>query len=681
MKHTFMLTAGIGAAILTSLTLNARENTRLEDGWLFKRSCDPVPTTVTVPHCWNAIDGADGAESQRQAIMADGYWRGVGTYTRSLELKPETGKRYFLRCEGASIVSEIWFNGLKIGGHTGGFGAFCTELTPFLKSDDNTLTITVDNTFNKDIPPISGDFTMFGGLYRPVTIIETPTLCINPANTFSGPGVALVQRSLTDQAAELEVSADISGAVPLNSKVVMTITDRNQHLVAQAEIPLKAGMETIRQVKNTFKINNPNLWNGIKDPYLYTIKTEVVVSGESIDEVTRQWGFRNVEIDPKRGFVLNGRVMKVHGVNRHQDKEGKGWALSDADHEEDVNIMLEMGVDAWRAAHYPHSTKMYELCDKAGILVWAEIPLVNYCHDSDTHRANANYQLEEMIRQHESHPSIVMWSLSNELGNGPNSDQQDQLIKDLFEKCKKLDPTRYCVLAASRFRKENYFVEHIGFNIYPGWYGYKPSDMGKIIQNWCDKHPGMGISVSEYGAGGSIFAHDPSEKTPKIINPWHPEEYQTYAHEAHYKAIKESGPQCWGSFVWNMFDFAADHRREGDRRGMNDKGLVSYDRKIKKDVFYFYQANWTDKPMVYIASRRFDERSQNAFEMPFKVFSNCDSVELFLNDVSLGVKSPNDMKTALFSEFKLKAGEEYTVRVKGTKGKVTVTDEYEFRTK
>lgn len=652
------------------VSAEVRDCERLEKGWQLSAPGEKTET-VSVPHCWNAIDGADGGGTTNSSVDGTGFWRGAKTYTRDLSISPKKDKRYFLRFEGASLSTDVNVNGKKIGHHDGAFGAFCYEITPFLNQDENSVSVTVDNTFNSDIPPVSGDFTMFGGLYRPVTLIETGMTCINPANPLASSGIQLSQQRLTDKEGVLDISAIISGNP---SKVVATVTDANGKQVTETVLSTENS-----ESKGTITVQNPTRWNGIQNPYLYSVTVSVYADGKKTDEVTQKWGFRTVEIDTARGFVLNGKPMKLRGVNRHQDKEGLGWALSDADHETDIRIMREMGVDAWRAAHYPQASKMYELCDEAGILVWAEIPVVDRVNKTDTFFANAKIQLHEMIQQHRNHPSIVMWGISNELGNGKNGSMSKgamELMEELYTLSKQLDPTRYCVLAANARRKENTIVDHVGFNTYPGWYGGNAESMKGIITGWCKAYPTKGICVSEYGAGASVKDHEYPVKRPKTIHPFHPEEYQTYCHEHQYRAIKNSAPQLWGSYVWNMYDFGADDRREGDHMGRNDKGLVSYDRETRKDAFYLYQANWTSEPMVHLNSRRFTER-KGITAMPFKAFSNCDTVELFLNGKSIGVQKPNDICAFEWVDVSLTSGKN-TVKAIGKKDGKTVTDSYEF---
>lgn len=681
MKHALLslslaiFSCGCAFSHRSDTVASTRETDALATGWTVCAKGE-TPQKVDVPHCWNVVDGADGGSQETASADGTGYWRGEKTYTRALKMNPKEGKRYFIRCEGASSKANVWVNGQKVGEHLGAFGAFCFEITPYLKSVKNELEIKVDNSFDSNLPPVSGDFTVYGGLYRPVTLIETNNACINPANAFATHGARFTQTALTDTAGTLSVDIDLAG-ISEKSELKVTVQDGGDKVVATQIMSLTPA-QSLAKLEMT--VPNPVRWDGIKNPYLYEVEVSLWVDGKQVDKVEQKWGFRTMEIDPKRGFVLNGKAMRLNGVNRHQDKEGKGWALSDKDHEEDVKMMREMGVDAWRAAHYPHAEKMYTLCDEAGIVVWAEIPIVDRVNETDSFFANSELQLREMISQHRNHPSIAMWSISNELGNGPNGQKckgSAKLTKTLYDISRELDPTRPCVLAACLQRKDNEIADHIGFNTYPGWYGGNAKAMGSAISSWCKKYPAKGICVAEYGAGASINCHEFPLKQPRTIHPFHPEEWQTYCHEHQYRAIKNASPQLWGSFVWNMFDFGADNRKEGDHMGRNDKGLVTFDRRTRKDAFYLYQANWTDKPMVHLTASRFAKRPESAAKMPFQVFSNCESVELFLNGKSLGRQTPDDLKIFRWDNQNLKKGH-YMVKAVGKSKNSSVSDSYAF---
>lgn len=674
------LTAGVLAVSVAVAT--AREATQLKQ-WDFNDGC--TVEKVTVPHCWNAIDGVDGGSKTNHSVDGNGYRRDAMLYARSLDVKAREDKRYFVHFGGASISSDVRVNGIKLGEHHGAFGAFCYEITPFLKKKDNVIQVTVDNRFTLDIAPLSGDFTMFGGMYRPVTLIETGPYCINPANPYANSGVTFTQTALSDAVGELEIETEVSGPQALDVWIIHTALDADGKAVASVKTPIR-DRDTIKP--NTFRrkdklsVPNPIRWHGIENPYLYTIRTALVVNGKTVDQLEHRWGFRTIEITPENGMRLNGKPYKLRGVNRHQDRSGKGWAISEEDQREDMQIIREMGVNAVRIAHYPHSTYTYDLCDEHGFLVWPEIPLVEHVHNSDSFAANAKFQMSEMIAQHRNHPSIFVWGTANEIGAGANGRKTDKeastkLLNELYAISKKEDPSRYCGITANPLKRpENDCHDLVGYNTYPGWYGSKPHEMKNAIENLMKAYPNKGISINEYGAGGSIHCHEIPAKQPKTVTPWHPEEYQLACHEGQYRAIKNAPKRLWGSFVWNMFDFGADKRTEGDRLGINDKGLVTYDRKIRKDVYYMYQANWSDNPMVHIVSRRYTVRDSDMMDVT--VFSNCDTVELFVNGDSLGTVQPDDLRKFVWKNVKFQDGKNALKAVaKSAKG--TVKDSYTFK--
>lgn len=670
MKRTMTLGALLLLTLPFSLSAAPRKTTPLTQWKL-----DGQP--VTVPHTWNAIDGADGGSPESNSVGGSGYWRGKKNYETQVNLVPQPGKRYFLNFEGASITADVEVNGQKAGRHEGAFGAFTFEITDLLKPQPpQKFKVAVDNRFNQNIPPVSGDFTMFGGLYRPVHLIETNALCIHPANPFSTSGVEIIQSSLNDELGVLEITTDLSGENTQGAQLRIIARKANGQVAAQLTKTLPQG--TINQTfNNQLTVKNPTRWHGLDNPYLYQIQVELIQGKNVIDQVDTHWGFRTIELTAERGLLLNGKPLRLRGVNRHQDMENKGWALSESDHANDIRIMLEMGVNAWRAAHYPQCKTMYDLCDRAGILVWAEIPVVDCVIDTPEFFAQAKFQMEEMIRQHRNHPSIYVWGTSNELGNGSyarkHNKNSQQLMQQLYDLSKQLDPTRYCGITHNApHRSENKIHDTNGQNTYPGWYGGDAPSMKNVIQNLCNKFPNVAVSLNEYGAGGSIQHHEWPLKRPKTISPWHPEAYQAYCHEEHLRAIKKAPAQLYGTFVWNMFDFGADQRTEGDHLGRNDKGLVSYDRKTPKDAFFLYQANWTTKPMVYITQRRFTKRTDA--KTPIRIYTNAKQVKIFLNGKLMGEPSVNDIQVAEIPEVVLKKGENRIEAVISIDGK-TIKDQ------
>lgn len=618
-----------------AFNLFAREQTRLADGWKFLPGehtnaaaadfNDADWPAVSIPHCWGWQEAQQGKP----------YYRGPGWYRRGLNFTPDTGKRYFLQFGAASTVADVYLNGKFLGAHRGGFGAFAFEITTNLAANGtNLLAVRVSNAKEPDVAPLDGDFSVYGGLYRPVQLLVTGEADFTPLDHGS-PGVAWLQTSVSATQAVLDVTAQISNAAqkPRALTLVASVLDANGNRVAGAEeniapVPGVTAPYFLRVV-----VPQPHLWNGRKDPYLYQAVVEMRSADGVIDSVVQPLGLRFYSVDPDKGFFLNGRPYHLHGVNRHQDRKDKGWAISEADMDEDLRLIQEMGCTAVRCAHYQHSDYFYSLCDRAGILVWAEIPQVNLVHNTPEFENTSRDQLLDLIRQDINHPSIFAWSLFNEIGSG--SDDPHRELQDLRNLAHGEDPSRPVIAATctEKFPEMNKIPDLLGWNIYPGWYSGTLNDYGKILDRHRHDSRFGGLCISEYGAGANVTQHEDPPRQPKPDGQWHPEEWQAKAHEAAWSAMKQR-PFVWGTFVWNMFDFAVSTRHEGGQPGLNDKGLVTYDRKTRKDAFFFYKANWSEEPVLYITSRRFTERTNAVTEV--KVYSNAQSAELHVNGVSQG---------------------------------------------
>ena len=577
---------------------------------------------VSIPHTWNANDGADGPEDERakhperqtSLEMITSYERKAVTYRRALP-DPTPGKRQFLRVGAAATVATVRVNGQEVGVHKGAFTAFCYELTKYLKPSGNALEIVVDNRRNVDIPPISGDYTMQGGLYRDVTFIETPMVCID-RTIDGGPGV------------ELDIRMD-------------------GHVTATVHV------SGAPDEKQEFFFRNPVRWSP-ETPQLYEV-TAKIASG---DAVTLPFGFRTVEFR-KDGFYLNGRRRVLKGMNRHQEVGDKGWAVSAEDDIRDIAFMKEMGVDAVRTTHYPQSDRVYGLLDREGMVSWCEVPLLNGVTHSAAFEDSLRTQYRELVTQLKHHPSIVMWSIFNELYE--NFKMPDESAEPLVERfaawAATVDTTRPQVAASDqvpRARLNRIPKDAIAFNRYPGWYNGPVEGTKKIIDELFELNPTRTCAgMSEYGGGGSVFQHgDPltpcNEKTPL-----HTEEYQAYLHSYYYRVMK-ADPRIWGMFPWVMFDFASDLRVEGDHPGINDKGMMTRDRRYKKDVFYFYKANWTKTPVVHLVGKRM--KRVGAERVNVLAFSNRGEVTLRVNGIEVAKAKPDEVNTVLFRDVQLKPG-------------------------
>lgn len=582
---------------------------------------------VTLPHTFNAQD----------ALPGSAMYQGPAWYRKTFTVRPEwKGRRVFVRFEAASLAADVYLNGTKLGRHEGGFAAFCYELTTSLTAGvPNVLAVRVDNK-RGTISPLGGDFTIFGGIYRPVSLIVTNPVDITPLD-FAGPGVYLKQTAVTDDRAEVEVTTKISNGSgqPRNVTARITVLDaKNKNVVAaRANGEVKAGESG--EVKQTIVIAKPHLWNATADPYLYKARIELLDGNRVIDAIEQPLGLRYFKVDPQHGFVLNGKAMQIHGVNLHQDGE-TGWAVSEKDEDRDMAILREMGVDGVRLAHYQHSDHFHTLCDRNGVLAWSELAMVNNVQHTDAFRANVRQQLTELIRQNFNHPAIVMWSMHNEIGS---RDKPSDIIKELAELAHAEDPTRPTTGAASGDTMANLpdvmnSLDLVSLNIYSGWYGSKSEDLAGELDKYNQRYGSRGASLSEYGAGGSIKQHQQGlTEHPAPNGRFHPEEWESIQHEIQYPII-QARPYLWGSYIWVMFDFASAGRHEGDTDGINDKGLVTRDRVTRKDAFYFYKAHWNPEPMIYITSRRDTERKSAATSI--KVYSNAAKVTLKLNGASLG---------------------------------------------
>jgi beta-galactosidase len=638
----------------------AREDEVLSDGWKFIKNdasltaaCDSWQS-VTIPHTWNTKRDDEG-DHKGDRHFKSGYYRGTCWYAKSLDIPTDwQGKRVFIRFEAASLVSKTYLNGQLLGEHRGGFTAFCYELTPLLHfGATNDLRVQVDNSPQKDVPPLSGDFNVDGGIYRPVHLIVTDPVCISPLDMAS-PGVYLTTKSLTDSAARIEVRTMISngGTSPAELQVKTDITDADGMNVATQTQSASVDAGKTQELLSAIKLASPHRWNGRKDPYLYTATVSLARGADTADSVAQPLGLRTVEISENMGFLLNGHPYPIHGVNRHQDWGDQGWAATPANYDEDAQIMLDMGVTAIRLAHYPQSDYLHNLCDHNGILLWNEVPLVNDVNNSPEFKANAEQQLREMILQRYNHPSVAFWGLCNEIGIRKGTTGPVDLLSYLKSVIQKLDPSRLIVCAIHIDNPTfDVIADHPCFNCYPGWYAGINTLQKQLTEGATET--GKRAGISEYGAGSNTTQHQEGVLTQPRATALHSEEWQTHVHELVWPAIKDN-PQLWGSFIWCMFDFPSARRHEGGVVAINDKGLVTEDRKTKKDAYFFYQANWTDKPMVHIASGRMTPRRLASTEV--QVFSNCAKVELTVNGSSLGSVSPDNVNVFRWSNVTLQPG-------------------------
>ena len=595
---------------------------------LFAKDGD-APVKVALPHTWNAQDGQDGED--------DGaYWRGMGSYHLDLPA-PIPGTRQYIEFQGANHVATVYCNGREIGTHRGGFSTFRYDLTEAMTEKENILTVEVTNA-PSDVYPQMADFTFFGGLYRPVRLIQVPAAHFDLLKTgttglFITPHVAGLVRV---------------DAFPVNAEgctVRVDLCDASGAVVATGTAPAEA--HTVLKLQ----VADPHLWNGRIDPYLYTAKATLLDGGDEMDEVTATFGFRSFHVDSNQGFFLNGKSYPLHGVARHQDRLDMGWAITPKEHAEDIALIQEVGANTIRLAHYQHDQVFYDLCDQTGMVIWAEIPFISRFNPSQAAHDNTISQMTELIAQNYNHPSICFWGISNEITIGGETEPLYQNLCELNALCKRLDPSRLTTMAELTMvpmdSEHVYITDVLSYNHYYGWYMGDVSENGPWLDEFHKKNPDRPVGISEYGAECILSWH-----SAKPENHDYTEEYQAYYHHEMLKTFAQR-PYIWSTHVWNMFDFAADARDEGGCKGRNNKGLVTYDRKIKKDAFYVYKAYWTTEPMVHVSGRRFTDRAPG--ERTVTVYTNLPEVTLLLNGEVVGTQPAVD-HAAVFAELPLQDG-------------------------
>ncbi|WP_316745949.1 glycoside hydrolase family 2 protein [Pedobacter gandavensis] len=672
----FLFHLAVTTAKPVSNLVNGRETIPFNTNWQFYYAYNfetgIKKETVNLPHTWNANEVLEGVAE---------YKRTSAIYENKLNVPQAwAAKRLFLYFEGANSVATVFVNNKSVGEHKGGYTGFAVEITDYVKPGDNSITVQVSNAYRLDVIPLHGDFNVYGGLHRPVSLIVTEKSCISPLD-YGSSGVYLSQKAVSENSAELEILTKLSLSDAKNLTLVTTLIDQSGKENISISTPVNSGLSS--DVKTRMLIEKPHLWNGKADPYLYRVRVSLFQDGKIIDQVSQPLGFRYYHVDPDKGFFLNGKYLDLYGAGRHEDWSGKGSALTDADHDQDMALMKELGATAARLTHYPHSKHFYDLCDQNGLVLWSEIPFVGpggytgtgYVKDAQLEE-NTKKMLKELIRQNYNHPSVCFWGLFNELKL--NYDDPQPFIKELNNLAKTEDPGRLTTLA-SNLGSANFtdLSDLMGWNQYFGWYGGKFDEVAKWADQTHKTLPGRPISISEYGAGASPYKHTEELSAPEPKGRFHPEEWQTAFHEKHWEELKKR-PFVWGKFIWVLADFGSAIRTEGDNNGINDKGLVTYDRKIKKDAFYFYKANWNPEPMVYLAERRNMQRTKPVTTV--KVFSNLPEAELFINGKSMGKRKKNAMNTILWDKVKLNKGKnEVLVKAKSAAGMLEDTAAWELQ--
>ncbi len=599
-----------------------REIVNFNYKWLFSKEATEVPTQlsntwnfVNLPHSWNNIDGQDGGSD---------YFRGTAYYAKSFEKTDlPTADRYYLELRGANASADVYVNGKHLAHHDGGYSTWRVDMTDALDTE-NLLVISVDNSKNDLVYPQVADFTFYGGLYRDVNIIAVGESHFD-LDYYGAPGIKVTPVMDGDNA-NVAVEVYVTNA-KADQKIRYTLTDAEGKVVASTESTA---------ANADFVLENAHKWHGRKDPYLYTAKAELVEGETVIDAVSTRFGCRSFRIDPENGFILNGEEYPLRGVSRHQDRWGLGNALLPEHHKEDMELINELGVTTIRLAHYQHDQYFYDLCDEYGMVVWAEIPYIS--EHMPNGRQNTINQMKELIAQNYNHPSIVVWGLSNEI-TMQTKDNEDLLENHniLNDLCHEWDKTRPTTIAAvSMCPIDHPYIEIpdvVSYNHYFGWYGGETEMNGPWFDKFHAEHPNIPIGCSEYGCEAlNWHTSNPTQGD-------YTEEYQAYYHEELIKQLF-TRKYLWATHVWNMFDFGADARAEGGENGQNHKGLITFDRKYKKDAFYAYKAWLSDEPFVHLCGKRYVDRVEDVTKVT--VYSNQKTVELFANGVSLGKKEAAD---------------------------------------
>ena len=520
---------------------------------------------------------------------------------------------------------------------------------------DNTVLVRVNNGEQLDVMPLVGDFNFYGGIYRDVHLLVTEDICISPLD-YASPGVYLFQQHVGEKQAAVLARINLSNGTehPRQATLRLQVKEGDK-VVYQADKKVTVAPHTsVQPEEMSFTLLNPRLWNGREDPFMYQTVITLVKDGKEIDRREEEIGFRYFHADAEKGFFLNGKPYRLNGVNRHQDRAERASAFYPQDHDEDLDLMQEMGCNAVRLCHYPQAKYMHQQMDKRGLVAWAEIPFVNVYVNNPAYDENLRLQLKELILQNYNHPCILFWGLFNEINSGW-LDRPSRMAAELHALARQLDPSRPTMGASNQDDDFNGFTDLIAFNKYFGWYGDNMDDMGRWIDREHAAHPERKMGISEYGAGACVFQQEDSLRHPEPWGQWHPENWQTYYHVENWKQLQER-EFLWCNFIWCMFDFSAAGRREGSIMGRNDKGLVTYDRKIKKDAFYFYKANWNQEDkFVYIAGKRLVNRTRKTVDV--QVFSNSGAAKLYINGKAYGTAKPDSVNVLEWKGIVLDTGE------------------------
>lgn len=634
--RNFSLASILLACLLGSICkAEAREVTPFNNGWEFKKG--PFPTDamqtaarwnadweqVNVPHTWNADDMQKKTNSFYAGVA---YYRKHYVFPESLE-----GKRLFLRFEGVGACAEVYVNGYLVGTHKGAYSAFVCEIGSQVRmGEENEIVVKADNAARPDVIPVNHAlFGVYGGIYRPVWLIVTEP-CNIVVNDCASPGVYITQKNVSKQSADVSVRVKLDNATlaPAALELENAIYTREGKLVKVHRQSFELTPQGVQNYVSDFKISHPHLWQGREDPYLYKVVSRLKQDGQVIDEVIQPLGLRKYEAVAGKGFFLNGKKYPMYGVTRHQDWWGMGSALTNREHDFDLEQIMEVGATTVRFAHYQQSDYIYSRCDTLGLIIWAEIPFVNRVTGQEWD--NVHQQMRELIRQSFNHPSIYVWGIHNEVYH-PHG-YTAALTQSVHDLCKLEDPDRYTVAVNGYGHAEhpvNGNTDIQGMNRYFGWYEKKIQDIKPWIEKMEKEYPWQRLMLTEYGADANI--EHQTELLGDALNwgsDFYPETFQTKTHEYQWGVISQH-PYILASYLWNMFDFAVPQWKRGGVDARNMKGLITFDRKIRKDAFYWYKANWSKEPVLYLTQRRNTERERR--ETSVTVYSNLGTPRVFLN--------------------------------------------------
>ncbi|AOM80607.1 beta-galactosidase [Pedobacter steynii] len=667
-----MLLLNLAVRSQTKLKEGARTVIAINNDWQFKKDAnrrDAALTdlkwkNVTIPHTWNDKDIQSG----------NGFYAGDATYKKELLADAGwEGKRVFIRFEGVGSESRLYVNDRLIGEHKGSYSAFAFDISYALKyGQKNKIEVRVNNQEREDVIPVNNRlFPIYGGIYRPVSLIITNKLNI-VVTDFASPGIYISQKNVSAKSAEVQVKVKLENKLDKAANLTLSakIYDASGKIVKQEDGPISVSTQGEQIFTKNLDLTNPHLWNGIKDPYLYRLVASILDGDKVLDEVSQPLGLRKFEMKPGKGFFLNDQPYRLLGVCRHQDKQDEGNALSNEQHLADLKDIQEMGATSIRFAHYQQSEYLYSKCDSLGFVIWAEIPFVNAVSGKEA--ANAQHQLRELIRQNYNHPSIYVWGLHNEVYGKTPDDYTAVLTRDLDDISKTEDPDRYTVSVSGygeMDRPTNLNADIQGMNRYYGWYEGRIGDLEQWVSGLEKKYPDNRLVLSEYGVEANIDQQEEVKRdTGNPSGQFWPEAYQQKFHEIQWGII-EKHPYIAASYIWNMFDFAVPPANGGGVPARNMKGLITYDRKVKKDAFYWYKANWNPEPMVYLTGRRHTKRT-NALTT-VTVYSNVGVPVLTLNGKKInGVKKGTTDVHYVFENVKLQKGKNHIEAVAGKEDKV-----------